>query len=553
MDATMMSCPLSTQMILDRGHHLFATSKVICFDGDHVHESTFAEIADGAARLAAALAAIGLRPGDRVGTFSWNNREHLQAYLAVPAMGCVLHTLNIRLFPEQIAYVADHAGDTALIVDATLLSLIAPELAKMPQLKHVIVFGQSELTPIPGFSGSLLRYESIVAEHAPLERWPALDENSAAVSCYTSGTTGNPKGVVYSHRSIFLHSLASLGVDAFGVCHADRILMLPPMFHANAWGLPYSGWFAGSDLILPGGHLQPERIAALIRATRPTLTATVPTILNDLLQLHAREPLDLSSFRAIVAGGSAVSQHLIERVRACWNVDLIQGWGMTETSPMCVLSHPPRDATKPDDVAWRAKSGRPVAGVLARIVGDNDAPLAEDGVSVGRLQLRGPWIAAGYHAQSPDESPLTSDGWLETGDVGTIDPLGYVHVTDRTKDLIKSGGEWISSADLEREIARFPGVHEVAVIAVSDQRWEERPLAVISADPGVDLDFAAIRSFLKGHVARLSIPENWCRLTSLPKTSVGKIDKKLMREKVQLGVLPFERVTAFSMTEMIDG
>lgn len=553
MDATMMFHPLSTQMILDRGRRLFGASRVIGFDGERIQESSFAEVANKAASLAAALVAIGLEPGDRIGTFAWNSPEHLQAYLAVPAMGFVLHTLNIRLFPDQIAYIADHAGDRAVIVDASLLDLIKPALAQLPRLEHLIVFGAAELTSVSGFSGSLHHYEALLAEHAPLQEWPELDENSAAVACYTSGTTGNPKGVVYSHRTILLHSLASLGVDAFGVSNSDRILMLPPMFHANAWGLPFSGWFAGSDLILPGAHLQPARIATLVEQTRPTLTAAVPTILNDLLQLHADRPLDLSSFRAIISGGSAVSERLIERVRETWGVDVIQGWGMTETSPMCVLSHPPRGVTAPDDVTWRAKSGRPVPGVIARIVGEDGSPLPEDGVAVGRLQLRGPWIAAGYHRETPDQSPLGEGGWLETGDVGTIDPLGYVHVTDRTKDLIKSGGEWISSADLEREIAGYPGVREVAVIAVPDPRWEERPLAVVSAEPGVDLDFADIRRFLSAQVARFAIPENWCLLTNLPKTSVGKIDKKAMREAVKLRNLSYKRVAEVRTTEIENG
>jgi fatty-acyl-CoA synthase len=550
MHATMMAHQLGTQMIVDRGRRLFAASQVIDFDGDTIRESSFADVADGAARLATALVAIGLNPGDRVGTFAWNSRPHLEAYLAVPAMGFVLHTVNVRLFPEQIAYIIDHAGDRAMIVDASLLDVLAPTLPGLSRLEHVIVFGATALPQIAGFHGAVRRYEDLIAAHAPISQWPEIDENSAAVACYTSGTTGNPKGVVYSHRTIFLHSIASLAVDAFGVCNADRILMLPPMFHANAWGLPFSGWLAGSDLILPGPHLQPDKIARLIAATRPTVTAAVPTILNDLLQLHARAPMDLSSFRAIVSGGSAVSMHLIERVRDTWGVDVIQGWGMTETSPMCVVSHPPRGSAKSEELAWRAKSGRPVPGVMARIVGDDGTLLPEDGATVGRLQLRGAWIAAGYFDAAPDQSPLTPDGWLETGDVGTIDQLGYVHVTDRTKDLIKSGGEWISSADLEREIARFPGIREVAVIAVPDPRWEERPLAVIATDGDTDPDYAAIRDFLAAHIARFMVPEYWSRLTNLPKTSVGKIDKKEIREEVRLGRLAYQRVATSRMTEI---
>lgn len=545
MDATMMHHPLTTQLILDRGRRLFADSRVIDFDGDSVHARSFAEIGDRAARLAAALGALGLKRGERVGTFAWNSHPQLEAYLAVPAMGCVLHTVNLRLFPEQVAYIIAHAGDRALIVDAALIDLLRPALAGLDTLDHLIVFGGELPHRIAGFAGQIHDYEALIASHAPLTQWPDLDETIAAVACYTSGTTGNPKGVVYSHRSIFLHSLASLAADAFAISEFDRVLMLPPMFHANAWGLPFSGWMAGSDLILPGPNLQPARVARLIELTHPSFTAAVPTILNDLLALDETErcPLAMASFRMMVVGGSAVSRHLIERVREAWGIEIVQGWGMTETSPMGVLSHPPRSADRGDTDRWRAKSGRPVAGVMARIVGDDGCLLADDGTEVGHLQLKGPWIASGYHRAPPGQSPLTADGWLETGDVGTIDPLGYVHVTDRTKDLIKSGGEWISSTDLEREIARWPGVRDVAVIGVPDPRWEERPLAlIVPASHEIAPDFVAIQAFLADNVARFMIPEYWGVLTDLPKTSVGKIDKQQLREQVQSGALAYRRI-----------
>ncbi|MFN3552983.1 MAG: AMP-binding protein, partial [Novosphingobium meiothermophilum] len=326
--------------------------------------------------------------------------------------------------------------------------------------------------------------------------------------------------------------LASMAADAFAISNADRILMVPPMFHANAWGMPFSGWLAGSDMIMPGPHLQPDHLARLIASERPTLMAAVPTILNDLLQLHAREPLDLGCFRTIVSGGSAVSETLIRKVRDAWGVDLVQGWGMTETSPMCVLSFPPRGASESDAIAWRAKSGRPVPGMSVRIVDDAGNRLPEDGVTVGNLQLRGPWVAQGYHRQTPEESPLTPDGWLRTGDVGRIDRLGYVQITDRAKDLIKSGGEWISSVDLENGLTALPGVIEAAVVAVPDPRWEERPLAVVVLEKDRAPDPAALRQALLSRFARFMIPEYWAFVDAIPKTSVGKYDKLAIRRKV---------------------
>jgi fatty-acyl-CoA synthase len=538
MDATMMRYPLTTQMIFRRGERLFPSSVIATFDGETVRATPYGEVAQRSRRLASALLSLGLETGDRVGSFCWNNQAHLEAYLAVPALGAVLHTINVRLFAEQIDYIITHAADRVLLVDAALLPILSPILPGLDLVRDLIIIG-TPTEPITGFQGRVHDYDALLASHAPLVDWPAVDENSAAVMCYTSGTTGHPKGVVYSHRSIFLHSLGSMGVDAFAISNQDRILMLPPMFHANAWGTPFSGWFAGSDLVLPGPHLQPDKIARAIALTRPSFTAAVPTILNDLLQLHAQAALDLSCFRVIVSGGSAVSPALIERIHAAWGVDVVQGWGMTETSPICVLSFPPRDATAEQALQWRAKSGRPVAGMEVRIVDDHGVALAEDGKTIGALQLRGPWVAAGYYHQTAEESPLTEDGWLRTGDAGTIDPQGYVQITDRTKDLIKSGGEWISSVDLEHIIGRFPGVAEVAVIAIPDPRWEERPLAVIATLDGMRLDFAALREFLAKQIAKFMVPEYWATVTSLPKTSVGKIDKKKLRQEVEAGVLAY--------------
>jgi fatty-acyl-CoA synthase len=390
----------------------------------------------------------------------------------------------------------------------------------------------------------------MIAAHHPIEAWPSLVETDAAVVCYTSGTTGQPKGVVYSHRSVFLHSLASMAADSFAISNHDRILMVPSMFHANAWGMPFSGWLAGSDMILPGRFLQPDHLAGLIESERPTLMAAVPTILNDLLQAHGRSPMDLSCFRTIVCGGSAVSPALIERVKSSWSVDVVQGWGMTETSPMCVLSFPPRGASEEEAVLWRAKSGRPVPGMHVRIVDSSGNRLPEDGKAVGKLQLRGPWVARGYFRESSEASPLSSDGWLRTGDVGRIDARGFVEVTDREKDLIKSGGEWISSVELENGIAALPGVSEVSVIAVPDERWEERPLAVIVMEPGTIADYAEMRAALLVKFARFMIPENWSVVEAIPKTSVGKLDKKAIKDKFGEGGLNVVIETRFGSGEL---
>jgi fatty-acyl-CoA synthase len=532
-------------MIFERGEQLFAQSSIVSFDGTQLVRTSYAATAVRARRLAAALFGLGLGPGERVGTYCWNTPHHLEAYLAVPAMGAVLHTLNVRLPEEQLEYVINHADDRVLLVDSALMPTLLPILPRLGGVRHLVIHGEWA-GGVGGFAGEIHDHDRLIAGFEPVSEWPRIVETDAAAMCYTSGTTGMPKGVVYSHRSIFLHSLASMAADAFAIANRDTILMVPPMFHANAWGMPFSGWLAGSDMVLPAQHVQPDRLARAIELARPTLMAAVPTILNDLLQAHARSPIDLGCFRAIVSGGSAVSPALIERVKAAWGVDVIQGWGMTETSPMCVLSSPPRGADAETALRYRAKSGRPVAGMEVRIVDEQGARLPHDGVAIGHLELRGPWVAARYHLQQPEDSPLTGDGWLRTGDVGTIDGLGYVQVTDRIKDLIKSGGEWISSVDLENEIIRIPDVVEVAVVAVPDARWEERPLAVIVMATGQQPDYRAMRRLLADKFAKFMIPENWASVQVIPKTSVGKIDKKLLREQVDSGALTITVETEFA-------
>jgi fatty-acyl-CoA synthase len=503
-----------------------------------VHQTSYADVAANASRLASGLNALGIQPGDRVGTFSWNNTSHMEAYLAIPSMGAIMHTVNIRLSPEHIAYVINHAEDKAIILDASLAGLFEPVLPLLKTVEQIVLVGGS-LDQVPG-DIPCCDYDSLLADSAADFDWPELDETSAAAACYTSGTTGNPKGVVYSHRTTFMHSMASRAADTLGISERDRILLLPPMFHANSWGLPYSGWFSGSDLIMPGPHLQPDGIEKMVSAEKPTITAMVPTILGDLLRATDERGLDMRCFRMLLCGGSAVAPAMIDAAREKWGVPVLQGWGMTETSPLCALSHPPRDPGAEGETPWRAKSGRPVAGVQVRVVDEDGNPLAHDGASVGELQLRGPWITGSYHnAESPDS--FTADGWLRTGDVGHIDERYYVQLTDRTKDVIKSGGEWISSVDLENTLLAHPDVVEAAVIATDDERWQERPLAiVVRADE--NLSGTDLRGFLADKVAKFWIPEYWVFTDEIAKTSVGKMDKKRLRAANEGGDLDVQVV-----------
>ncbi len=529
--ATMMHSPMTVALLMRHGRRIHGHSTIASYDGTTIKRATFAEVAERAERLACALKRIGVEPGDRVATFCWNHHYHMEAYLTVPSMGAVLHTLNIRLFPEQLSFIVNHAEDKVLIVDAILLPLLADVLPLAKTIKAIIVVGEGTVD-----HDRVYDYETLLAaEKGPFD-WPEIDETAAAVACYTSGTTGDPKGVVYSHKTIFVHSLASLGVDTFAVCQSDRILLLPPMFHANAWGLPYSAWLAGAALIMPGPHLQAAPIRKLVQSECPTFTAMVPTLINDLLQSHATDPIDMSSFRVLLCGGSAVAPALIDSVRKTWGVPILQGWGMTETSPMCCLSVPPLGTAPEEEAKWRSKSGRPVPGMEVRLVDEDGQSVANDGVTVGELELHGPWVTGGYY-KGVSQSSFTADGWLKTGDVGTIDPKGYVQVTDRAKDVIKSGGEWISSVDLENRLCEHEGVREIAVISVADPKWEERPLAIVVPVNAAELEVAALRAYLNGRVARFWVPEYWAFVAELPKTSVGKIDKKALRALVVDGKL----------------
>jgi fatty-acyl-CoA synthase len=542
MRSTMQLGSLTVRSLFEHGEAAFSHKHVITFDGQACRHATFRQVAQRVRRLADALNRLGIRPGERVGSFCWNCQEHLEAYFAVPGVGAVLHTLNVRLFPEQIEYCIRHADDQAILVEETLLPQLAPLLSRLPSVRHLIVIARAADIPAFAFPQGMEihDYESILADCNPEHPLAEVEESSAAAMCYTSGTTGSPKGVVFSHRSVYLHTMAAVSPGAFGLSECDRALVIPSMFHANAWGIPHAAWWVGADLILPGRHLQPEPLARLIANARPTFAGGVPTIWNGLAGYLEQKPsdaplADLSCFRLCVSGGSPVPRSLIERMQTL-SARLVQLWGMTETSPLAALAHPPHGCVpgSDEDIAWRSKTGRILAGIQMRIV-DGETVLPWDGQSIGEIEVRGPWVTASYYRN--EGSDRFHDGWLRTGDVGTIDPLGYMQITDRAKDVIKSGGEWISSVDLENHLMAHRDVVEAAVIAVPDHRWDERPLACVVLRQGSLATPADLRLFLAERVARWWLPERWALLEEVPKTSVGKFDKKRLRVRFAEGQL----------------
>jgi fatty-acyl-CoA synthase len=497
-----------------------------------------AELAARAERLAAGLAALGVRPGERVGTFSWNNQEHLEAYWGVPCSGAVLHTLNPRLSAEQVAYTANHAGDAAILADAAL----APEMERIAPLlqtvRHVVWIGEGGDLGLPGALG----YEELLAAGGEGYEWPELDENSAAALCYTSGTTGNPKGVLYSHRALCLHTLLMAGGDAYRISERDRVLAVVPMFHAMGWNLGYLAGMVGAAVILPGRFVGPGQLARLIAEERATATCGVPTIWMDLLRHADADPeADLSSLELAICGGTQVPPALMRDFEARHGVRVTQGWGMTETLPGATLAHDPPGAGEEERWARRETAGRVSPFYELRIVGADGEALPADGAATGEVQVRGPAVAAGYFEDAAASAAALDGGWLRTGDVGTLDEAGWLRVTDRAKDVIKSGGEWISSVDLESALMAHPAVSEAAVIAIPDERWSERPLACVVA-AGVAPE--ELREFLAPRVARWWLPSEFAFLEEIPKTSVGKFDKKVLRDMLAEDRLPGRRAVA---------
>jgi fatty-acyl-CoA synthase len=541
MRSTMMDFPLLISRILEHGVSVHGGSEVVTWTGGAARRMTYAALGAQAARLAHALHDdLGVDGDQRVATFMWNNAEHLAAYLAVPSMGAVLHTLNIRLSAGQLGYVASHAEDRVIIVDATLIPLLAKVIKDLPCVQHVIVAGGGDPAPLAAPHVTVHAWESLLAGKPDTYPWPEFDERDAAAICYTSGTTGDPKGVAYSHRSVWLHSMQVSQPEAIALSPHVRSLVVVPMFHAMAWGIPYSALLCGASLILPDRFLQAAALAEMIVAEHATSAAAVPTIWNDLLaHLEAHPQIDIGGIKEVLVGGSACPPALMHAF-ARRGVAVIHGWGMTETSPLGAVSRPPAGLSEQDAWVYRYKQGRLPAGVMGRIVGADGTVAPRDGRSVGELQVRGPWVTARY--LGTDDSDRFHDGWLRTGDVGTLCPMGFLTLTDRAKDVIKSGGEWISSLELENHLMAHPAVLEAAVVGVPDPRWDERPLATVVVRQGHAVTIEALRQFLGERVARWQLPERWAFVTTLPKTSVGKLDKKLIRAQYAEGVLAVQVV-----------
>ncbi|RKN07215.1 long-chain fatty acid--CoA ligase [Streptomyces radicis] len=550
---TMQDVPLLVSRILRHGATVHAGSTLTTWTGDPAapHRRTFAETGARAARLAHALREeCGVRPGDAVATLMWNNAEHVECYFAVPAMGSVLHTLNLRLPTDQLTWVVRHAADRVIVVNGTLIPLLAPLLPHLPSVEHVIVAGPGDTAPLDGARATVHAYEPLIEGRPTDHDWPELDERTPAALCYTSGTTGHPQGAVYTHRSIYLHSMQVNMAESMGLTAADTSLPVVPMFHVNAWGIPHAALMSGASLLLPDRFLQPGPLAEMIETVRPTHAAAVPSIWQGLLAELAERPRDIASLATVTIGGSACPPALMKAFDERHGVRVCHAWGMTETSPLGTTSQPPPGLSAEEEWPYRVSQGRFPAGVEARLAGPDGTFLPWDNASAGELEVRGPWIAAAYHG-GPDAEPLrpddrfSPDGWLRTGDVGVISPDGYLTLTDRAKDVIKSGGEWISSVALENHLMAHPRVAEAAVIAVPDEKWGERPLAaVVPADDGEPpVPPEELRAHLAERFPRWQLPERWTRVAAVPKTSVGKFDKKALRALHREGALLVTHLT----------
>jgi fatty-acyl-CoA synthase len=531
MQGLMSSFPLTLTHVFQRAERIFPEKEVVTVSRGEKERITYGDWARRTRRLAGALDALGISEDGRVGTFAWNTSRHLELYFAAPCSGRVLHTLNIRLFPEDIVYIADHAEDEVIFCDRSLLKLLWPLVDRFKTVEHVVVMddGDGDIPDDP----RILDYEQLLADADPVEEFSVDDENRAAAMCYTSGTTGHPKGVVYSHRSTVLHSMGALVADTLAVSERDVVLPVVPMFHANAWGLCQAAVMAGASLAMPGADLSPDAVADLMESEKVSLAAGVPTIWMGVLpKLEGR---DISALQRIVCGGSAVPRSLSEAYREKIGMPILQAWGMTETSPLASVCRVKSTLAGEDEDALadlRAAQGLPAPLVELRIVDPgSDDVLPWDGEARGELQAAGPWIAAGYYNDDRSADSFTEDGWLRTGDVATISPNGYVRLVDRTKDLVKSGGEWISSVELENAIMGHPKVSEAAVIGIPDEKWSERPLACVVLEDGEELTVDELASFLADRVPKWWIPKDMEVIDEVPKTSVGKFSKKTLRER----------------------
>jgi len=530
----MMDSPLTLTHFFERSRQLFGKKRLATrIPGASLFRYSYAEFSERVARLAGALHTLGIHRGDRVGTFAWNSHRHLELYWAAPLVGAVLHTVNIRLSPADLTYVINHAGDAILFADASLWPILEPIRKDLHTVREFVIMPDT-----PGISApaDLLEYERLLMDATPVTAWPRLEEDDAAGMCYTSGTTGHPKGVVYSHRALYLQCLAQCLSDNFGICEKDVILHIVPMFHANAWCVPYAGTMVGATQIFAGPNPQPRDILELIQQEKVTFVGGVPTIWIGVQALLEQEPFDISSLRCIVVGGSAAPKSLLETYEKKYGIRMTHAWGMTEMSPLGTVSRLKSYAESwPDEqrLAVRAKQGYASVGVELRAVDDEGREVPWDGKTMGELQVRGPWVVRAYYNNPEGAKQFTPDGWFKTGDVVTIDPEGYIQIMDRTKDLIKSGGEWISSVDLESLLMAHPKVLEAAVIALPHSKWQERPLACVVPRPEHKGSLTAeeLLEYLRPQIAKWWLPNAVVFLDAIPKTGVGKFDKKLLREQ----------------------
>lgn len=527
MRGLMMDSPLTLSALLRHAERLHGNREIVSRRADRsLHRYTYRDCLERARRLGTALRGLGLESGDRVATFAWNHQRHLEAYFGLPAAGFVLHTLNLRLHADDLAYIANDAGDRAAIVDEVLWPVFEKFAGRAP-FEHVIVMTENGVAPT-----GTIDYETLLASADP-EPFPDLDdERQAAAMCYTSGTTGKPKGVLYSHRSLVLHSMGTIIPDIVGLSNRDAVLPVVPMFHANAWGVPYSAALVGAKQVLPGRFLDAQSLVELLAAERVTVTCGVPTIwfgVLDFLDTHPGE-YDLSALRHMTVGGSAVPESMIRSFEERHGLIVLQGWGMTETSPVASLSSDRAGSemwTPAERQRYRATAGQPLPFVEIRARGD-DGLVPWDGATMGELEVRGPWVAAAYHGRDADEA-FTADGWFRTGDIVTIGPNAELIIQDRCKDLVKSGGEWISSVLLENCLMGHPHVAEAAVIAVPHAQWVERPLAVVVLRANCGQDPEALRAFLAESFAKWWIPDAVVFADSLPRTATGKVRKLDLR------------------------
>jgi fatty-acyl-CoA synthase len=530
----MMDFPLTLTHFLARAGSLFGRSEIVSRLPDkRVHRTTYAETLRRVGRLANALVRLGVKPGDRVATLAWNHARHLELYLAVPAIGAVLHTLNLRLHPTELAFIARDAEDVVVFVDRSLVPLLDKFAPDVRSIRHVVVIPDEP--GVPGAPEHGLDYEALLAAEEERFAFPDLDERSAAMLCYTSGTTGNPKGVLSSHRAIVLHTLGVMLADTLAVGERDAVLPVVPMFHANAWGLPFAAVAAGSKIVFPGPHLDPTSLVELMASERVTLAAGVPTIWLGMLALLDQDPkrFDLSSIRSMVIGGSAAPASMIDGFRARHGIEVTHAWGMTELNPIGTLARVKRHlaAEGPEkELTLRASQGYAVPLVEQRHTGWDGKALPWDGETMGELEVRGPWVASSYFGGEGADR-FTSDGWFKTGDVVTIDPEGYVRITDRSKDVIKSGGEWISSVALENALMSHPAVLEAAVFAARHAKWDERPLAAVVTKPGHAVTRDELLAHLEGHFAKFWLPDDVLFVSQIPRTSTGKFLKSKLREE----------------------